>query len=331
MMKILLLITISFSLCGCYFIDPINTPPTSYFEYQGLPYVGEEIRVAYNGDEDYGTLEFLWQMDSPPESKLGREEISFIQSQENNTVINQFIPDVPGDYAITLTVTDEYGAQHNLTKKITIQNRTPYAILNYTTATSYPVVGVNIILNGQDSYDRDDNIKYYRWSLKQRPVGSLVSNELLEQNHIEAGKTTFIPDQPGVYEIVLKVFDAESVAQGTLWIDVRNNQPPKVISTNPDHRLSLISLPKGGDQNVEVSIFDDDMIDIDQQNQLLTYEWGFILNGVVTDISSWDFKGSSITISQDYLTIGDLFDLKLVVSDFSMQQIEIIWHFIVTP
>ncbi len=316
MKKLLLLIIISIFLSNCIYYDPINEPPQSDFVYQ-LNTIDKCVDLRYDGIEE-SDLKYEWKMTGFPEnSKLKELTYPFKGSQENEYKENRFCPDIPGDYEVSLKVTDKYNADDTKSKKIVIQNQTPSAIIkvdekNY-------VTGNTIILNAEDSFDPDETQLTYDWSFKQLPENS----NLFSENIIKEGfLATFIPDVSGLYIIKLSVSDInKDSASSYLSMFVYENKPPQILKTNPDNNISFISLKKDDEIIVSVTAIDDSTPFID-----LKYKWEILLNGENTN---QEYSGYEYDLNGIDYSLGDLIDLKLTITDENNLTTEIIWHFLV--
>jgi PKD repeat protein len=127
--------------------------------------------------------------------------------REANTATPNFTPDDPGDYIVSLTVTDAQGLPSAPdTVTITVQpiNQTPKADagLDQTQA----AINQTVALDGSASSDPENSQLTYSWSFQAQPTGgqAVLSDETLVS-------PSFTPDVPGDYIVSLTVRDAQNL------------------------------------------------------------------------------------------------------------------------
>ena len=123
-----------------------------------------------------------------------------------------------GTYIVSLTVTDDDGANSTTTLTIYV-NAPPVPVINV--ARMELLTGEKLWFNGTDSYDPDGTIFFWLWNFDD---GGSSTKEAL--NH------TF--DDDGVYNVTLQVMDDRStIATGYLLITVFNRGPVADMSADP--------------------------------------------------------------------------------------------------
>ncbi|MBK8256750.1 MAG: hypothetical protein IPK82_29270 [Polyangiaceae bacterium] len=165
--------------------------------------------------------------DSAPPCELGRVlthgwKLSAVPPGSNaalSSTTNEtpfFVPDLPGDYTVTLVATDELGresAPNSLT--ITASNCTGNApvIDSITPSSANPVVGQSVQIASTVS-DADAmapcNVPQsfiYEWNIVGQPSGSLAT-----LNNPGADAPSFVPDVEGDYTIALVVTDLSGLS-----------------------------------------------------------------------------------------------------------------------
>lgn len=111
-----------------------------------------------------------------------------------------FIPDLPGEYVIELSVYDGIGQHSSDLVVVSSMNLAPTAAVQ---ARGLVYVGATTLLNGATSFDPDGDPLSWHWRLVSAPAGSTAS--LLGSS---SSLASFTPDTTGQYVIGLTVSDA---------------------------------------------------------------------------------------------------------------------------
>ena len=195
-----------------------------------------------------GTLTYSWEFTSRPAGSSARLD-------NETSPMPSFVVDVPGDYAIALTVSN--GAEtDSATVKVSTINTPPVANAGPNQTVG---VGATVIHNGSGSSDVDGNALTYSWTLVTKPAGSAAT--------LSAASTvspTFVVDKPGIYIAQLVVNDglADS-APSTVTVTTQNTPPvahacrAQVVTTG-----ALVQLNGAGSTDVD--------------GNPLTYSWSLI-------------------------------------------------------
>ena len=161
--------------------------------------------------------QYLWQLEKKPELS----QTSLGQPQGLTTTLQ---PDVPGDYALKLTLTDSLGK--SLTAKLTLNvsalttNAAPTAIIEV--EKNFIKINEKLSLSASKSSDPERAPLSYQWEILQFPAGSAFN-----LSAPTAVNTDFITDSAGTYLLQLTVSDGEKSAQKQLNITAEsNNQAP---------------------------------------------------------------------------------------------------------
>ena len=182
-----------------------NVPPNAH--------AGPDRHVALNGrvaldgrashDPDGGPrpLTFAWTVAAvPPGSQLTSSRLS-----ERNQAQASFVPDVAGDYRMSLRVGDgETFSDDEVIISAQAENVAPNADAGPNIAA---VVGVALTLNGSASADPDTGPAplTYHWRFVSVPAGSGLSNAQIAD--ADAAQPRFTPDVVGPYVLELTVSD----------------------------------------------------------------------------------------------------------------------------
>lgn len=191
-------------------ISTFNTPPVAD---AGLDQVidtsGTQVMLdgSQSSDDDGHGFTQLWTFASIPEG--------------SNTVLNDpatltpsFLADVPGDYVVLLTVTDDFGASSTPDSvTVTFNNAKPVADAGMNQSGH---LGIPILLDGSGSTDANNDPLAYSWSFASMPENSTAV--LSDPNAVNP---QFTPDLPGTYIVSLVVNDGfEDSDPNTVDIEV---------------------------------------------------------------------------------------------------------------
>ncbi len=164
------------------------------------------------------------------------------QTAVGTTVTHQF--DVPGNYRVRLTVTDDAGAATSTTRTVSVTavpgNRPPTAIIG-----SGPRSGtapLTISFSGQNSFDPDNDVLSYRWQVRE--AGTLTE--------VQTGPILAVSfENPATYTIDLRVTDGRGGANDAETVTVVVGVPTQGPTTapvqfDPSPTAPLPTRPGGG-------------------------------------------------------------------------------------
>jgi hypothetical protein len=250
---------------------------------------------------------YVWTLVSKPAGSAA--QLSALGGLRTN-----FVPDVVGDYIVTLTFTDTTsGLSSTFTMTIHV-TQGPVAIISGS-ATPVAVasgpafassVGAPVTLRGSGSYEAGGGSLSYSWQITTRPSGS---NAAL--SNATAANTTFTPDLNGTYVVQLTVTDVSGAAAiSTVDVQVGAYAPVAVVSQ------AQVSVLLGG------TVTDSAALSYDPTGLSLSYSWSIdarptgstaAINGA-TNTASFSFAPDvagtytvSVTVSNGTLSsIGQL-------------------------
>jgi hypothetical protein len=209
--------------------------------------------VALNGSAStnpsgLGTLTYSWMFASRPAG-------SAATLTNATSVMPSFVVDVPGNYVITLTVSNGTGSG---TANVTISTMSSPPVAN-AGPNQTVTVGATVVLNGTGSSDVDGKPLTYKWTMVTRPAGSMSAL---------SGSTTvsptFVADVPGTYSVQLIVNDGTANSSPSLVTITTLNSPP-VANAGPNQLVdvgALVQLNGAGSTDVN--------------GNPLTYSWTLI-------------------------------------------------------
>ena len=165
------------------------------------------------------------------------------------------------------------------------------------------LVDAKLTLDGSGSHDPDEDLILFDWHFKQVPVGSILSDDELENS--TSAHPCFVPDATGEYIVVLQVSDGFLTGNDELTVTAA------IPNVTPNARA-------GEDINAligqEVNLSAQESWDPDQSPMPLSYMWSF---ESTPDASSF-LSGSLISEEAEVFftpdSAGD-FILKLIVDD----------------
>jgi beta propeller repeat protein len=212
----------------------------------------------------------------------------------SDTVSPSFTPEKPGDYTISLVVTDSKGLESDAnTVQISTYNTPPIADAGDDQALS--ILGT-VHLDGTHSYDEDGDPITYQWTMTARPAGS--STILYDP---ASAIPTFVADRYGEYVITLVVtdsFDAQS-EEDSVTASFTNVKPVANAGENQAVFVGTIVNLNGSGSS-------------DANNDSLTFEWSIVSkpDGSMAELSN------TTTVQTSFIAdkVGD-YVISLVVND----------------
>ncbi|HLT30557.1 MAG TPA: PKD domain-containing protein, partial [Myxococcaceae bacterium] len=178
-----------------------NQAPTADAGADQVVGVGERVELDGRGssDPDGQTLTFSWSIVERPE-----ESTASLNDPASRTP--NFVADVPGRWVLELSVHD---GGFTITDRLTVlTNRAPVALPGPDLSGE---VGQELVLDGSGSFDPDDDVLQFTWTLLSAPLGSTAV--LMGADRPQAG---FTPDVAGSYLLDLSVSDGRLVANARI-------------------------------------------------------------------------------------------------------------------
>ena len=176
--------------------------------------------------------------------------------------VARFVPDLAGDYTLSLVVNDGALASAQDTVQVTVvasgSNRAPTADAGIDQNVS---IGTVVTLDGSASWDPDGNLVTYVWTLDSKPANSAAA--IVDAS---SPRPSLTPDQAGTYTASLVVIDS---------LNEKSVADQVVVTVNPVNKNNAPVAVAGPDQNVLVgaTVELDGSGSVDTDGDLLTYSW----------------------------------------------------------
>ena len=227
-------------------------PPVANAGAAQMALVGQTVTLDGSGSTNpsgVGTLTYSWVFTSKPAG-------STAVLNNPTSVMPTFVPDIAGDYVISLTVNN---GKASSTASVTVSTKNPPAPIANAGSDQHVDQGATVVLNGSGSTSSSGKPLTYSWTLIQVPAGSTAT--LSGANTVSP---TFVADKLGDYIAQLIVNDGiQNSAPSTVKISTNTVKPvanpgtAQVVNVN-----SLVQLDGSGST--------------DANGLPLTYQWSFV-------------------------------------------------------
>jgi len=198
--------------------------------------VGSQVKLT--GAGSYDPLEMLltyhWEFQSIP---LSSKAVLNGQNQQNCT----FVPDLPGEYTISLTVRtpDDRAGADTVRVSVTFYDSKPYAVIEGPGIVK-SLLPVTITLDGSSSYTQNGKITRYLWAIESKPPESTMAIDNKGENSIDMQL-----DWPGEYQVSLIVWNQLGPSEKAVHnISVSNGDPPVFLISYTRKTLSNLFMKK---------------------------------------------------------------------------------------
>jgi RHS repeat-associated protein len=199
-----------------FVIEVPNAAPIAVATGSDQVFVGETATFhgTASSDPDGNALQFLWQIQSAP--------VGSTAALTNATApVATLVPDRPGTYVVTLTVSDYELSAPPVSLTLTVPNRAPVASL---TAPSEITVGDPALISAASSADADGDPLSYSFALVSAPATSVAT---LDQ--VQNGQVELIADLPGEYRVSVAVSDGVVQDTAEIVLTARSRNAPPVL------------------------------------------------------------------------------------------------------
>jgi len=230
----------------------VPAPPVANAGPNQTATVGSTVTLNGSGSSNpsgIGTLTYSWALTQRPAGSNA--------TLVNPTSVNPtFVVDAPGNYVITLTVSNGTASS---TSSVTVSTINTKPVANPGPNQTVNI-GSTVVLNGSGSSDVDGDPLTYAWTLTQKPTGS--SAVLSGANTVNP---TFVADRRGTYTVQLIVNDGKENSDAkSVTITVQGNTQP-TANAGPPQTVNVGSL---------VQLNGSASTDVD--GDPLTYKWSLI-------------------------------------------------------
>ena len=177
----------------------------------------------------FETFSYAWSLVAMP----GGSHASILAP---TAAVASLLPDVGGEYAINVTITDSRGTSASAVAHLTVApcGNNPPSVDGMTGLPLTPLVGQTVHVTAQVS-DADSSCagfnpaQNFRWTLSMRPAGSAAA-----LNNPIARAADFVPDVIGHYQLSLVVTDATNLSSAPALFDVQTStcgkSSPQIMS-----------------------------------------------------------------------------------------------------
>ncbi|PSQ52350.1 hypothetical protein BRD20_07255 [Halobacteriales archaeon SW_8_65_20] len=189
----------------------------------------------------------------------------------------------PGQYDVTLTVTDEDGATDTETRTVSVANLDPNASHVRSPETVTP--GETVTFDAAGSSDPDDGITGYEWDLGD---GTTATGQTAATSY----------ETPGEKQVTLTVTDEDDATDSYQTTVVVENRPPDAVATADDATV--------------VTVYTDEAFDVsalnstDPDSAIASYDWAFGTGATASGPEatySYDSSGEydvTLTVTDEY-------------------------------
>lgn len=251
--------------------QPANKAPLARFSFSPKePKVGEPVTfdASASKDPDGKIISYLWDFG---DGATAQEVITTHAFQKD------------GEYDVTLQVTDDRGANAQLTKTVQVLPPNKPPVARFTVTPEQPKAGATVTMDASESSDPDGTIAHYHWDFGDQETG-------------EGKIATHVYKSPGTYTVTLTVTDDKGAkASATKEITVAEAPPNEPPFAKFDFTPAVATV----DQPVTF-----DASESRDDGEIVRYEWDFGDGSV----------GEGRTVSHTYTSAGT-FIVKLTVTD----------------
>ena len=238
-------------------VRAVNVAPVADAGIDRSLQIGETAVLdgSASSDANGDALTYAWSVTAQPSG-------SAAAVTDGTQPVARFVPDLPGDYTLSLVVNDGTVASAQDTVQLTVvasgSNRAPTADAGIDQNVS---VGTVVTLDGSASWDPDGNLVTYVWTLDSKPANSTAA--IVDAS---SPRPSLTPDVAGTYTASLVVIDSLNVQSGADQV---------VVTVKPVNTNNAPVAVAGPDQNVLVgaTVELDGSGSVDADGDLLSYSW----------------------------------------------------------
>ena len=272
----------------------LDSPVPDVVVYSNLP-VLFDFRRSFDADGDDFTVTITSDLMMNP----------ILEDATNDFWYNDYLPH--GVHTLTIQLTDDNGMERSHTQKITVLETDPVALISGLSEGQYIVPGTILELNGSESFDYDNDITLYRWSLSdgtvlsdreiasiQLPPGS-VRIDLIVQDSRGAQSLSSVNLTIGASSPILRDI---SVSPTELEMGVVNSIRITVVMEDVDGTTSSVGgeMVAGGLSKAFQMRDDGQLGDLVADDGIWTFETNWeITSGSSASIGVWAVDGDTVS------------------------------------
>jgi hypothetical protein len=193
-----------------------------------------ELDGTASSDPDGDTLGYAWTLTKKPGGSTTK-------------IVNEKRPkpslwvDVAGEYTVHLVVNDgDLEDEDDATITVEAPNGTPIADAGPDQAVA---TGDTVQLNGSGSFDPEGDLLHFSWQMTARPTGSTAT-----LSDPSSALPRFTADQPGAYEVALKVNDGTATSDvDSVRVTAQSADDGDCLSCSAEARQKMRSRWTSGD------------------------------------------------------------------------------------
>lgn len=227
----------------------------------GEPAVLDGSVSTFCAKHDTATRTFDWTFETlPTDSSIDVSALS--DNRTSTAVMPNFVPDVPGDYTLALTVTDPSGdsAPDYVVVRVGIGDQVPAADCGTNLSGE---LGETFTFDASASTDPEGATLDYHWSLTNKPTCSDLDTENLYNSG--GASPTLVPDCDGVYSVSLVVSDGFQFSDPAIcYAEVSNDDQAPVADAGDNAEFGVCA-----DNPFELNAWGS----YDLDGDALTYHW----------------------------------------------------------
>ena len=229
-------------------VSSSNVSPVSKAGSDQLISLGDTVTLNGSLSSDANTadeLSYQW-------SFLRKPVGSSAEITDSGSIRASFIADKPGDYKISLRVSDEVlSSIDNVT--VSTENIPPVVEIIPPSSPSLSTLSLSATVTDEE---RDIS---YRWSVLSGPLGV----NTFEFSNRNTKETSFTPLQMGLYVLQLRADDGEKSSQDTLFLNITNQPPTANAGADISNAVTKNRVSMSGSGSS------------DPEGGGLTYKWNF--------------------------------------------------------
>jgi hypothetical protein len=251
------------------------------------------------------SLSFTWSFSSVPSDSSVND--SALSDNRSPTAINPtFIPDVVGEYVISLRLDDGTNVSAEDFVVVSVQAGNLSPIADCGGAYSGEIGGL-VTLNGQSSMDPEGQYLTYDWSLSGPVCSSLTSADIYNGSN---DKPSFVPDCDGMFIVSLVVNDGSQWSDPAICsVDVASNNRTPIADAGESQDL-------GGCANSSLPLNGFGSYDLD--GDPLTYAWSVVTAPTESTASDASFSSTSAAVTSFTWDVPGTYTFQLQVYDGSL-------------